>query len=345
MKTEGENPLIPFDNMNDLPSFKDMFYTVRRNNCYAMQKSVAEHLEKRNKAIEMMGWDEGQKYLDETQPPQKGLHVNNIIQTSHGSDGPYNEHRFDPKLFDIVYTDQDHPDKPIGGYYESVILPNKDSRRHSDAKMKYFSNDIDNSNRSHGVITELYPDAPVLYIRTKQDWNDLFNKFKPSYSEEGRYIPWQNLLRDYDAVQFETFPNKDHFEYLGKLNDVSHVPFGARDLKEYEKIYERAYDEKGIANNRNWNTDFKDDILYPYEGRSNYRLILNPYSVMSSRPYGTYGGSKDTDIRHESPRTENYAPYDRKKALEKLGQRYKDAGIEYDWEPFTPSSDNSSSES
>lgn len=294
----------------------------RSNGTYRLIDPL-EAFEKANKAVELMGKEEGQKYLDETQPHQTGLHVNNIRNVDRPNEG-LDEDRFDPEKFDLVRTEDD-PIKPKGGYYESTLLPNKPKGRQSDAMMNYSGSFNDISDKK-SLVTELYPDAKVLHIRRPKDWEALFNRFEPSYKTyqgndlKERYIPFQDLIRDYDAIQFDTFPNEDLDTHI--MNEHGN-PDSFFDEDGYDRAKKEARQRAGV--DERWYDDVNHTI-YPYRGRSNYRLVLNPYAVMSSSLH-----SAGTDFRNISPRSTDWAPFDREESLRRLKERYDKAGIPVNW--------------
>lgn len=289
-----------------------------------------EAFEKANKAIEVMGREEGQKYLDTEQPPQKGLHMNYNV-----TDGPeegLKESSFDPEKFQLYHdmaenersSNWDPSWQPHGGYYESTLMPNKPMNHHSDAQREYDPY----GETKEGVVTELYPDAPVLHIRNMKDWEDLFSngQFDPQDFNGFKYIPSQDLLKHYDAIQFDMHPNNDH---------LSHA-YSRPDKHEDDILHEKGV---GTRDNPPWKQT-RPDIFYPYTGKVNMRVIMNPYAVMNSHPY-TEGKNVDgKPVKYQSPRTENYRPYDRQEALRKLKARYDAAGIPVNWgDAFTKTTD------
>lgn len=283
-------------------------------------ESFTESLEKANKAIEAMGPEEGQKYLDETQPPQKGLHMN--FNVTDGPEDGLKESSFDAEKFQLYHdkapdnrsSNWDPSWQPEGGYYESILMPNKPRNYHSDAQREYDPY----GETKDGVVTELYPDAPVLHIRNMKDWEDLFSngQFEPQDYQGFKYIPSQDLLKHYDAIQFDMHPNNEHLAHAYVRPD---------------KHGDDILHEKGVGTREDppWKQT-RSDIFYPYTGKVNMRVIMNPYAVMNSYQYNA-GKADGQPVKYQSPRTENYAPYDRAKALDKLRARYQAAGIPVNW--------------
>ena len=288
---------------------------VERSNGVYRLIDPLEAFEKANKATELLG-SEGVRLQDENNPPQKGLHMNYGITDT--EDAPKLDH-FDPEAFQLFHDHEGSPGYPEGGYYEGVLMPNKPKGRHTDAQNEYGDGGK-YSDKGKGIITELYPNAKVLHIRNMKDWEDLYDRFDTKVSDfeynndKGkRYIPSQNLVRDYDAIQFDLWPNKEHNEYIDK-NQL----YDERDSLE----------EKRLEHPNFWDREMhRDDIIYPRTSRANERIIINPYAVMNSYPYDP------EKVKYESPRTEGYADWDRAKSLEKLRARYEAAGIPVNWAP------------
>ena len=295
---------------------------VERSNGVYRLIDPLEAFEKANKATELLG-SEGVRLQDENNPPQKGLHMNYGITDT--DEAPKLD-RFDPDAFQLFHDREGSPGYPEGGYYEGVLMPNKPKGRHTDAQNEYGDGGK-YSEKGKGIITELYPDAKVLHVRNMKDWEDLYDRFDTKISDfeynndKGkRYIPSQDLVRDYDAIQFDLWPNKEHNDYIDE-----------------NKLYDErdTLEEKRLEHPNFWDREMhRDDIIYPRTSRANERIIINPYAVMNSYPYDP------ENVKYESPRTEGYADWDRAKSLEKLKARYEAAGIPVNWEQRIQKSDD-----
>ena len=262
----------------------------------------------KSRATRLFG-EEGQKAIDENGQHKKGVHINYDRHSGKYGKGAYNSERFDPEKFQLAEGWAGYPSK--GGYWESAFKPNKHGDWISDSHLSYGTNDsFDGDNpetRHNGIISDLFPEAKVLHIHKPEDWDELVRsakyKTRSRTTSGGReihevYLP--DLIKDFDTIDVDLYHSMDDPRMKGVRSQFDEV------------------------NNGNF-------LDYPVTN-VNYRFVLNPYAIMHSERYDgptqTIGGKP---VKFTSPRTEEWKPWDRAASLDKLRQRYKDAGVEVSW--------------
>lgn len=270
-----------------------------------------------NKAVQLLGREEGQKIIDENENNgsghRKGLHLNFGLMSDEEGQTPMKFSTFNPELFNLVTSWGGRPYSE--GLYEGLLKPNKhkfkEKKQLSDAQMVYATGDDADTS---GFVTNLYPGAKILNIRSLNDWYKLFDSGRYQTrtghtASNGTYwdineIFYPSLLKDYDMINFDLSDSPDEYD---------EVPKGA------------------FMSRRNPDEKKRDKFSNPTT-RTNYRFLLNPYAVMSSEVYdGKQHTIDGVSANKVSPRTEEWRPWNRAATLDKLRQRYKDMGIEVDW--------------
>lgn len=308
----------------DTPHIRDMMRIAREDSVYAMQKSVAEHIEKKNRSEERFGQDATNAMNESRQK-----HIQEQVDVpSLDDDSPYEwitsgilggwqrSGKIDPdKMYDPNQSRNMRSGPPGILYVNQLGMPKNTlyaSRRNShndshwleawkQAKMLDLS-EKDVGQYANGVSFDLNPKARHLTINNLDDWYGLLKKYpltvnapKDSEYEEDpdfRLLPnWDNISKDYDSM----YMSPEFVMWLKAIRDKKH---GAKEINRTREINPRSFTTDSGKKGKTANLDV--------EG-ADHMFIFHPEAILRQKPYKYNDIAKPTKMDYAQKGKDSYS--------------------------------------